>query len=78
MTAPVANDSSTAFSSTVSEAGGDSGMPYVHESGKALGINATCVCGANAGYYPTVDYLLRYLTNHRFHLRLLTTRERPV
>lgn len=64
--------SQTAFSTTVAEVGGDSGMPYLHaSSGKALGVNGNCPCGA-AGYYPTVQHVLDRLAAHGFDLTLVT------
>lgn len=56
-------DSQRAFSSSVPESGGDSGMPYVHApTGKALGVNANCFCGLGApGLYPTVEFILKRL-----------------
>lgn len=65
-------DSHRAFSSTVSESGGDSGMPYVHaETGKALGVNANCMCGFEPGLYPTVEYILERLDALGFRLKLV-------
>lgn len=53
----IISTSPTAFSSTVCEVAGDSGMPYLHgASGKAVAVNGNCLCGA--GIYPTVEYVL--------------------
>ena len=64
-------DNGRAFSSTVPESGGDSGMPYLHAAtGTALGVNAICVCGG-PGLYPTVAHLLERLASNGFNLRLV-------
>lgn len=69
--------SRTSFSTTVSEASGDSGMPYLHAaSGKALGVNANCPCGAT-GYYPTVEHVLDRLAARGLHLTLVTGAPAP-
>lgn len=65
-------DSSQAFSSTVAEIGGDSGMPYLYApTGKALGVNGNCPCGG-PGYYPTVEHLLERLAALGWRLTLVT------
>lgn len=65
-------DSPQAFTSTVNEVGGDSGMPYVYApTGEALGVNANCACGG-LGYYPTVEYLLDRLAEHGWRLTVVT------
>lgn len=65
-------DSPEAFTSTVIEEGGDSGMPYLYgPTGLALGVNANCACGG-LGYYPTVEYLLARLATHGWQLSVVT------
>ena len=69
--------SRTSFSTTVTEVGGDSGMPFLHgPSGKALGINGNCPCGGG-GYYPTVEHVLDRLAAHGFRLSLVTGAAAP-
>jgi hypothetical protein len=66
-------DSERVFSSTVPESGGDSGMPYLHAvTGRALGVNAICLCGGGPGAYPTVGYLLARLAELGHDLTLVT------
>lgn len=67
------DDSDRVFSSTVPESGGDSGMPYVHAAtGKALGVNAICLCGGGPGAYPTVGRILNRLAVAGFGVQLAT------
>lgn len=65
-------DSNRVFSSTVPEFAGDSGMPYVHApTGRALGVNAICLCEGGPGAYPTVGRILDRLADAGFRLQLV-------
>ncbi len=58
---------------------GASGSPYVHaKTGKALGVNANCLCGTDVFGYATLDYVLRRFSEvYDKDLRLLTARYNP-